>query len=266
MSNNFKGHKFFDGIADLTEYLKTATEGISGDKTFVPYLQSDYAIVIFNDSKAVNSSDYEPVLVQTLDLSVLRNGFTSSMDIWGLQSVNFNASNALTFSYLGVPYLVPTTQRIANNVNNGDIYTSIIHYYYARRFANDGTLKIKLKGDKLPAVMIVNTKSNNIVYALYNCTFSYPTFEASPQNNSIAFYKTTVTYSSYREFLGDNLEKLSTSNSGKFANVGDGVEGSVTEGWAENNSTLGVTKTDVAGQSENEIRQIFELAQQAAKL
>lgn len=264
MSSNFKGHKFFDGIADLTEYLNTATEGISGDKTFVPYLQSDYTIIVFDDSdpksQTQNPSNYTPILIQTLDLSPLRNGFTSSMDIWGLQSVNFNATNALTFSYLGVPFTYNNTKDVDNGFyGENKTYTSIIHYYYARRFANDGTLKIKLKGDKLPSVMIVNTKSNNIIYALYNCTFSYPTFEASPQNNSIAFYKTTVTYSSYKEYLGDNIKKLFEGNEGGLANI-DVVNQDVIE------TSGNVGKVDVAGQSENEIRQIFELAQQAAKL
>ena len=220
IGENFKGKTFFDGIASLKTYLRTSTEGIKGDECYVPFLQSDYAIVIFEDSNPTNASAYEPVLIQSLDLSVLRNGFSTSMDIWGLQSVNFNAGNALTFSYLGMPYLIPTTRKIAANVNNGDVYTSIIHYFYAKRFAQDGTLKIKLKKDKMPSVMIVNTKSNNIVYALYNCAFSYPTFEASPQNNSIALYKTTVTFSSYKEFLGDNLENLFTNDKGSIANLG----------------------------------------------
>jgi len=212
MSENFKGKKFFDGIADLRRYIKTFSN-IKGNECYVPYLQSDYALIIFEDSKAINASNYEPVLIQSLDLSVLRNGFSTSMDIWGLQSVNFNASNALTFTFLGMPFSHEIGDVFFDGESKvGNVYTSIIHYFYARRFAQDGTLRIKLKKDKMPSIMIVNTKSNNIIYALYNCVFSYPTFEASPQNNNIAFYKTTVTYSSYKEFLGDNMTRLFTHN------------------------------------------------------
>lgn len=258
--SDFKGHKFFDGIADLQDYLRTKVSGISGDAEIIPYLQSDYTIVVFDDSETTNASDYTPIMVQSLDLSPLRNGFTSSMDIWGLQSVNFSASNALTFSYLGVPFTYNNPSDIDNGFyGDGKTYTSIIHYYYARRFANNGTLRIKLKGDKLPSVMIVNTKSNNIVYALYNCTFSYPTFEASPQNNNIAFYKTTVTYSSYKEYLGDNLIAYFEHNNGQLANM-EVVNQDVIE------TSGNVGKVDVGGKSMNELQEIFKLAQQAAKL
>lgn len=219
MSENFKGKKFFEDINDLRKYIKTTTVSIKGNECYVPFLQSDYAIVIFEDSKAINASDYEPVLIQSLDLSVLRNGFSSSMDIWGLQTVNFSANNALTFTYLGMPYRSNTGDVYYDGNNTqGTHYTSIIHYFYAKRFTMDGTLRLKRASDKMPAVMIVNTKSNNIIYALYNCTFSYPTFEASPQNNSIALYKTTVTYSSYKEFLGDNLKMLYTHDNNLLAN------------------------------------------------
>lgn len=248
---NFKGHKFFDGITDLEKYLNTAVTDIEGDDAYVPYLQSDYALVIFKDSN-INASDYEPVLIQTLDLSVLRNGFSTSMDTWGLQSVNFNASNALTFSYLGVAYNVTNDKDALYNAT----YTSIIHYYYAKRFVSNGTLKIKLKSDKLPSVMIINTKSNNIVYALYNCVFSYPTFEASPQNNNIAFYKTTVTYSSYKEYLGDNIRQLSISNSGKLGNV-DRKDGGMDDDWVQDQTS--------SGKYLEEFKKIAELTNQTPK-
>jgi hypothetical protein len=215
MGENFKG-RIFKGIQDLREYLKTKVTDIKGDECFVPFLQSDYAIVIYKGSKPINASDFDPVLIQSLDLSPLKNGFSSQMDMWGLQSVNFNANNALTFSYLGVPYTY-----VANSLDEyyGAKYTSIIHYYYARRFANNGTLRIKLAGEEMPSVMIINTKSNNIIYSLYNCTFSCPTFEASPQSNTVVLYKTTVTYSSFKEYLGDDLTKGYENNNGLFGNV-----------------------------------------------
>ena len=129
-SVSFKGKTFFDGIASLKSYLRTSVEGISGNDFYVPYLQSDYALVVFEDSNPTNASAYEPVLVQTLDLSVLRNGFSSQMNIWGLQSANFNASNALTFSYLGMPYTYDNKADINNGFyGEGKTYTSIIHYF-----------------------------------------------------------------------------------------------------------------------------------------
>lgn len=216
MGENFKG-RIFRGIQDLKEYLKTKVDKIKGDECFVPFLQSDYAIVIYKDSNSVNASDFEPVLIQSLDLSPLRNGFTTQMDMWGLQTVNFNANNALTFTYLGVPYDCSTNSSLEEYYRAK--YTSIIHYYYARRLANNGTLRIKQAGDEVPSVMIINTKSNNIIYSLYNCVFSCPTFEASPQSNTIVLYKTTVTYSSFKEYLGDDLTKGYEHNKGLFGNA-----------------------------------------------
>lgn len=213
--SEFKG-QIFEKFANLKKYLFTQEGALKCNEQYIPSLQSDYAIIIFEDSKAVNASDYEPVLVQSLDLSPLRNGFSSSMDIWGLQTVNFSANNALTFTYLGMPY--EYNNRFDHADYNNATYTSIIHYYYAKRFTMDGTLRLKRASDKMPAVMIVNAKTFNIIYGLYNCTFSYPTFEASPQNNSLVLYKTTVTYSSYKEFLGDNLKIDGYKNNNTLTN------------------------------------------------
>jgi hypothetical protein len=127
------------------------------------------------------------------------------MDNLGLQTADFRGGNNWNFTYLGIPY--EKDQRT---------YTSIIHYYYSQRFSQNGLLKLKRTSmtnresfsDRyilsLPACLIINMKTNNIVYVLKDCTFSYPTYTASPSNNSIAFYKTNVAYSSYKEWLFDN--------------------------------------------------------------
>lgn len=197
----------FRSIHDLKEYLKSYyakadKEHVLNMNTFyLPPLQSDYVIAIYNGkidekTESVNPSNYEPVLIQSLPLSVLENGVTATMGKWGFQYFDVNATKQFSFDYIGMP---------CEKENN--TYTSIIHYYYYKRFTADGVLKIKRENEPLPSIFIINTRTNNIIYILKDCTFSYPTFTASPQSNTIALYKTTVSFSSYRESnsLFDNI-------------------------------------------------------------
>lgn len=187
--------KLFRDIKDFADNIRRGIKGVQGSDYFVPTLQSDYTIAIVpNYSKQVNTNSYEPVLVQSLSLPN-GNGFNMTMDKLGMQSADFNASGMMSFTYIGVPY-----------TNQEKVYTSIIHYYYSQRFTESGLLKIKTKNLLLPTIFVINLKTNNIVYVLKNCTFSYPKFTANPTSNSISMYETSVGYSSYQEYLFDNID------------------------------------------------------------
>ena len=199
--------RLFKSMDDVLKELGTSYT-IKGDKVYVPSLQSDYTLVIYDEYKSnVNPNNYETILVQSLDLSPLKNGFTMNMDKLGMQSADFNANYTLTFTYVGTPYQTM-------DADYDGTYTSIIHYYYNKRFTKNGLLKIKKKEDKLPAIFILNLRTNHIVYVLKDCVFSYPTYQASPNSNAIALYSTSVTYSSYKEILFDNLNTLTRENKG----------------------------------------------------
>ena len=207
-------------IEDLKEYIKSPYNKMFGDLFSLP-LQSDYTIVIYANQisydkgkteSLVNPSAYEPVLVQSLTLPIA-NGFTMSMDKLGLQTADFKADNKMTFDFVGLPYKKEDYFEKAT-------YTSIIHYYYAQRFTQNGLLKVKTKKNILPTIFVINLRTNNIVYVLNNCVFSYPTFQPNPSSNAIALYKTEVTFSSYREFLSDDIGKHNWSEN-ELRNLGN---------------------------------------------
>ena len=201
----------FRNIDDLKKYIKSFTTKIVSDDYLSPSLQSDYTIAIYRNyddyKNKINPAVYEPVLIHSLTLP-LRNGVSMTMDKLGLQAADFSATNQMSFEFVAVPYSHKTG---ANLTAQETIYTSLVHFYYAQRFTDKGTLKIKREGDTLPTVFVINLKTNNIVYVLKNCVFSYPTFQTSPSSNSIAVYRTEVTFSSYREFLQDNINDYNIS-------------------------------------------------------
>ena len=201
----------FRNIDDLKKYIKSFTTRIVSDDYLSPSLQSDYTIAIyrnFDDYKnKINPAVYEPVLIHSLSLP-LSNGVSMTMDKLGLQAADFSATNKMSFEFIAVPYSHKTG---ANLTAQETTYTSLVHFYYAQRFTDKGTLKIKREGDALPTVFVINLKTNNIVYVLKNCVFSYPKFQTSPSSNSIAVYRTEVTFSSYREFLQDNINDYNIS-------------------------------------------------------
>ena len=201
----------FRNIDDLKKYIKSFTTKIVSDDYLSPSLQSDYTIAIyrnFDDYKnKINPAVYEPVLIHSLSLP-LSNGVSVTMDKLGLQAADFSATNKMSFEFIAVPYSHKTGAHLTAQET---IYTSLVHFYYAQRFTDKGTLKIKREGDALPTVFVINLKTNNIVYVLKNCVFSYPTFQVSPSSNSIAVYRTEVTFSSYRAFLEDNINDYNIS-------------------------------------------------------
>lgn len=206
--------KLFYNIKDLYDRT-TGLMGKQGDHMFVPTLQSDYALVIIDHYETqVNVNDYEPVLLESITLPLDNSGITMEMDTLGFQTAKFKGGNVWNFTFLGTPY-----------EKDNKTYSSIIHYYYGQRFSENGLLKLKrnsgsmtsresLNGmyiSSLPACLIINMRTNNIVYIMKDCTFSYPTYTASPSNNSIAFYKTNVAYSYYKEYIYDNYDATKNS-------------------------------------------------------
>ena len=195
--------KLYYNIKDLYDRA-SGLMGKQGDYMAVPTLQSDYALAIIDHYETqVNVNSYEPVLLETINLPFDNSGINMSMDNLGFQMAGFKGGNVWNFTFLGIPY-----------EKEGKTYSSIIHYYYGQRFSQNGLLKMKRRAvdnrdsdryiASLPACLVINMKTNNIVYVLRDCTFSYPTFTASPSNNAIAFYKTNVAYSYYNEWLYDN--------------------------------------------------------------
>ena len=212
----------FRNIDDLKEYLKSdkfqedsLLNMLKGSAKCNEYyslpLQSDYVIAIYNNyndyNEIVSPSNYVPVLIQSLALP-LSNGITMTMDKFGLQSADFSAQNKLSFEFVGLPYVPKTGSHLTAEES---VFTSIIRFYYSQRFTQSGVLKVKRKSDLLPAVFVINTRTNNIVYVMKDCVFSYPTFTTSPSSNALATYKTDVTFSSYREFMHDDLSKHNKS-------------------------------------------------------
>lgn len=202
--------KLFYNIKDLYDRA-SGLMGKQGEHMFVPTLQSDYALAIIDHYETqVNVSNYEPVLLETVNLPLDGNGINMDMDDLGFQTAKFKGGNVWNFTFLGLPY-----------EKDGKTYTSIIHYYYSKRFSSNGLLKLKRNSvdkkdenryiDSLPACLIINLRTDNIVYVLRDCTFSYPTFTASPSNNAIAFYKTNVAYSYYKEWMYDSIKDYSVS-------------------------------------------------------
>ncbi len=203
--------KLFYNVKDLYDRA-TGLMGRTGDYMNVPTLQSDYALAIIDHYETqVNVNSYEPVLLESISLPIDGNGVNMTMNNIGLQTAGFKGGNVWNFTFLGIPY-----------EKDKKTYTSIIHYYYSQRFSQNGLLKLKRKSmtnresfsgmymSSLPACLIINMKTNNIVYVLKDCTFSYPTYTASPSNNTIAFYKTNVAYSGYQEWVYDSY--ISTKN------------------------------------------------------
>lgn len=191
-----KGSLFRD-IKNFADDIKRGMKGLQGNAYFVPTLQSDYTIAIIpNFTGQVNSGNYEPVLIQSLTLPF--GGYKMNMDKLGMQSADFEAGSTFSFSYVGTPY--------QSEVAGDGVYTSIIHYYYGKRFTEKGLLKPKTKSVLLPAVLVINLKTNNIVYLFKDCNFSFPKFTTSPASNNISLYETTVSYSSYKEYLFDNID------------------------------------------------------------
>ena len=219
-----KQGKLFYNIKDLYDRA-SGLMGKQGEYMFVPTLQSDYALAIIDHYETqVNVNSYEPVLLESINLPIDGNGISMEMDSLGLQTAKFKGGSVFNFTYLGLPY-----------TKDGKTYTSIIHYYYSQRFSSNGLLKLKRKAvsrdvdrymSSLPACLVINMKTNNIVYVLRDCTFSYPTYTASPSNNSIAFYKTNVAYSYYSEWLFDNYDSTKNGDVTQWRSVrkSDGTE------------------------------------------
>ena len=188
-------------ISDNDKMLRS----LQGKGSFVPTLQSDYTIAIVPgyDSQT-NASEFQSLLITRLDSKILTNGFKRAKNKLGFMTADFSFTNSFSFSYIGIPYSDAATQKT---------YTSLVHYYYSTQLTNLGTLRLKTEDWKLPAVYIVNLKTSNVVYTMYDCMFTYPAFEMSPSSNDFVIYSTEVTFGQHREYLFDDyMHRTKTAN------------------------------------------------------
>lgn len=205
---------FNDANAPMFSYVKKG--GLK-----IPNLQSDYVIAIAPNYADVldytNVSNYEGVLITSLELNMLTNGFTMNKSAFGLTSAKMDFSQHFSFSYIGYPYkqrkdlnetkvtsvdssyidTLYITKNSYTEIKEG--YPSLVHYYYNQQLSERGTLRIKTKDWQLPAVYIINMRSQTPIYVMLNCMFSLPTFVANPTSNDLVQYKTTVYFNSYKD-------------------------------------------------------------------
>lgn len=204
--------KQITNFKQLIEDNNALLRSIQGKGTYVPPLQSDYTIAIVPNYKAQpNSSFYHSVLVTSIDLNMLSNGLNKTKDKFGFLTSDFSFTQHFKFSYIGIPFLNPYTEKV---------FTSLIHYYYSTQFSDKGTFRVKTKNWILPAIYVINQKTENVVYTLYDCTFSYPTFSVSPQSNDLIVYNTNVFFNSYKEFLYDDYKHLGKVNDRESVMIG----------------------------------------------
>lgn len=181
-----------------------------GDAAIVPPLQSDYTIAIVPDYVSqTNASEFQSLLVTYIDTKVFNNGFKRTQDKLGFATLDFSSSNSFGFKYIGVPY---------RDEKTNTTFTSLVHYYYDTQIFKRGTLRLKTVNWKLPTIYIINLKTSNVIYAMHNCMFSYPTFDVDPSKNDFVVYSTEVTFNKYQEFLYDNYFRV--GNGEKKINIG----------------------------------------------
>lgn len=168
----------------------------AGDAAFVPSLQSDYTIVIVPEYKIqTDSTLFQNLIVTNIGTGMLGNGFGRTKDKLGFPTADFSFNKDFDFGYIATPYYDIKTRKT---------YTSLVHYYYNQQITAKGTFRIKTNDWNLPALFVVNLHTNKVVYEMYDCMFTYPTYMMSPSNNDIIVYKTNVSFSKYKEFLFDD--------------------------------------------------------------
>lgn len=168
----------------------------AGGAAFVPSLQSDYTIVIIPEYKIqTNSSEFQSIIITGIGSGMFSNGFIRTKDKLGFPTTDFSFNKDFDFSYIGTPYY---------DIKTDKTYTSLIHYYYDQQITGNGTFRIKTSDWNLPAIYVVNLHTGKVVYSMYDCMFTYPTYTPNPSNNDIIVYKTNVSFSKYEEFLFDD--------------------------------------------------------------
>lgn len=196
--------KHITNFKQLIEDNNSMLRALQGDSIAIPTLQSDYTIVIVpNFISQTNAADFQSLLITSIDTKVLNNGFVRSQDEIGFPTVKFSSSNSFSFSYIGIPY---RDEKTKTN------FTSLIHYYYNTQIFKRGTLRLKTVDWKLPAIYIINLKTFNVVYTMYNCMFTYPTYNVDPAKNDFVIYSVTTTFNSYQQFLYDDYGNKKIGN------------------------------------------------------
>ena len=170
----------------------------AGNAAFVPSLQSDYTIVIVPEyNTQTNGSEFQTLIVTGIGTGMLGNGFTRTKDKLGFPTTDFSFTKDFDFGFIGTPFYDAKTRKT---------FTSLVHYYYNQQLSPNGTFRIKTADWNLPAIYVVNLHTNKVVYAMYDCMFTYPTYVVAPSNNDFVVYKTNVSFSKYDEFLYDDYK------------------------------------------------------------
>lgn len=168
----------------LTDILRTNSNG----DLLTPPLTSDYVIFIEGEFE-------DCLLLQNLNFDAINNKFSFRKDEIGFYTASYSGSNDVKFTYFAKPLV-------------GQNVTSVIHWYYKRQLTSIGTLRIRRENDVLPSVILFNLRTQQIVYKLKNCMFTYPIFSPNPASNDIVYYTTSVTFSDYDEYVNDNAQLL----------------------------------------------------------
>ena len=199
-------------ITDISELLR----GKDGEY-LVPTLSSDYIIRIYPTD---DSTDYDILLLQTMEFNAIKNGFSFDRDAMGFSTAKYNGNSTLTFIYFAIPYEIA-----------GGRYTltSLIHYYYGKQLTERGTLRMKRSYWKLPKIGIYNLRTQKDVYILKNCRFTYPTFTPNPSSNDVVFYKTTVDFTDYDEFLDDVEMAQGMESKNTYGSLANSVKNKIKE-------------------------------------
>lgn len=191
-------------ITNLSQVIDSVNMLNGGMATFVPSLQSDYTAVIVPEYKIQNNaSEFQSLIITNIGTSMLSNGASRQQDKWGLYTAEVKFGSGFNFGFLGIPYTDPKSLKT---------FTTLIHYYYSTQLSDRGTLRMKSWDWNLPAVYIVNIHTKNVVYAMYDCMFTYPTYQMTPSNNELVIYSTNVSFSSYNEFMYDDYMHIVREN------------------------------------------------------
>lgn len=182
-------------ITDISGLFEESRGFLSvGDESVVPTLASDYILKIYPSKIVSNADDYDVILLQSINFDAIKNGISYKKDVLGYPIAEYNGSNNISFTYFAIPY--------EYGLNN--MLTSVIHYYYGMQLTEEGTLRLRRRGSyNLPKIEIFNLRTNKVVYELFDCTFTYPSYTPNPSSNDIIFYSTTVSFIEYNEMLND---------------------------------------------------------------
>lgn len=183
------------------------------DGVLIPNLQSDYDIYItegFDPTKDKgkaengNLSQAQVLILQSLDTGFLRNGFTVKKELFGLNTYSFGMGQNFSFSYIATPY-----------INDGQLFTSYVHFLYKRQLSADGALRIKTKSFVLPDVTVYNKRLNKPEFVAKDCIFTLPQYSIDPKSNGFVVYQTTVSFTSYDEYLNTSASNNSSLSAKK---------------------------------------------------